>query len=257
MSDELSIPQPGYGGARRHRGGMDPDTLRLLKIAGLIGGGVALVVAGSAVLRHRSNGGEVPVIQADTKPVRFKPENPGGLQVPGMNNEILAGGGDGTTSKLAPAPEAPDLKALTAPPPPVIATPPVVAATPAPVAPPAVAKLAPAAPVPASKPAPAAVPAPVPAAVEKKPAPAPATGKPATVQLAAVSSEAAAKTEWQTLTHKYPELLTGHQPTISKTERDGKTFWRVRTTGFADVAQARTFCEKVRAKGGGCTVADF
>jgi hypothetical protein len=77
------------------------------------------------------------------------------------------------------------------------------------------------------------------------------------VQLAALGSEAAAHTEWQLLTKKLPDLLNGHQPTYSHTEHDGHTFWRLRTSGFADVAQARTFCEHVRAKGAGCSVADF
>jgi hypothetical protein len=31
-------------------------------------------------------------------------------------------------------------------------------------------------------------------------------------------------------------------------------FWRVRTAGFQDVAQAQSFCARVRTAGGGCTV---
>ena len=54
-----------------------------------------------------------------------------------------------------------------------------------------------------------------------------------------------------------PDVLGSRQPTIIKVERDGKTLWRLRSAGFTDVPQARTFCDKVRAKGGSCTVADF
>ncbi len=54
-----------------------------------------------------------------------------------------------------------------------------------------------------------------------------------------------------------PDLLNGHQPNYTRTERDGRTFWRVRTSGFGDLAQAHSFCDHVRAKGGGCSVAEF
>jgi hypothetical protein len=96
------------------------------------------------------------------------------------------------------------------------------------------------------------------AAVPAKPvAPPTASGHSATVQLAAVSSEEAARGEWQTLSKRMPDLLGGRQPSYSRTEHDGHTFWRVRTAGFADGAQARGFCEKVRAKGAGCSVTEF
>jgi hypothetical protein len=77
------------------------------------------------------------------------------------------------------------------------------------------------------------------------------------VQLAAVSSEAAAKSEWQRLQQRMPDLLDSRQPAISKIDRDGHILWRVRTGGFSDSAQATVFCERVRAKGAGCSVADF
>jgi hypothetical protein len=77
------------------------------------------------------------------------------------------------------------------------------------------------------------------------------------VQLAALPTEDAARSEWQHLAKRMPDLLNGRQPSISRTERSGHVFWRVRTSGFADVAQARAFCDHVRAKGGGCSVADF
>jgi hypothetical protein len=84
-----------------------------------------------------------------------------------------------------------------------------------------------------------------------------ASGHPAMVQLAALTSEDAARKEWQLLAKRMPELLTGRQPVFSRFDRDGHVFWRVRTTGFADPAQAHAFCDHVRAKGGGCSVADF
>jgi cell division septation protein DedD len=82
-------------------------------------------------------------------------------------------------------------------------------------------------------------------------------GKGALVQLAAVRSEADAKSEWDRLSKRMPDLLAQRHPAISKTDHDGQTLWRVRTGGFADVTQAKDFCDRVRAKGTGCTVADF
>ena len=75
--------------------------------------------------------------------------------------------------------------------------------------------------------------------------------------MAALASEEAAKAEWQQLGHRLPDLFGHRQADISKIERDGHTYWRVRTGGFSDLAQATQFCERVRAKGAGCSVADF
>jgi cell division septation protein DedD len=82
-------------------------------------------------------------------------------------------------------------------------------------------------------------------------------GKGTLVQLAALSSEDAARTEWTRLEKRMPDLFNSRQPAVSKFEREGKTFWRLRTGGFSDIAQATAFCEQVRAKGNGCSIAAF
>lgn len=302
VSDEVSIPNAAYRAHRPVQTGMEPGTKRLLIIAGGLGGILVAVIAASALM-GRSTPTEVPVVQADSRPIRVKPENPGGMQVVGAGAEIFSGGGDNTVTRLAPAAEAPDPKGLRSEParkvapaaldaakahhaapllpvPDETAAHPATAGTPAPGAAPDAARVAakpdaphagasapaptppkPAAAQPAKPVAPvqmaAVSPPPAPGAVapqtEKRPA---AAGK-AIVQLAALSTEEAARTEWQALVKRMPDLLTGRQPVFVKTERDGRTFWRVRTTGFGDVNDAKAFCEKVRAKGGGCTVAEF
>ncbi len=231
MSDDLSIPSPTYR-IPRHRHGMDPATRRLAFIAGGLGATLLLVVGGWTVIGHRT--AAVPVVQADNRPIRVKPENPGGLQVAGANEDILSGGSESKVGKLAPPPEAPAPQELQSPPPVVAASPPAAAATPAPAKPVA------------AKPD---------AAPDKHPATPAAKG--ALVQLAAVNSEDAAKSEWQRLSKRLPDLLGQRKPAFVKAERDGRTLWRVRTGGFSDVAQATSFCEKMRAKGVGCLVAEF
>jgi len=217
---------------------MDPATRRLALIAAGLGGALLLVIGGSSLLGHRS--GTVPVVQADPRPIRVKPENPGGMQVAGANEDILSGDTASTDGKLAPPPETPEPQALRAPPRAAPAPVPAPAQPPVAVAPPAPPK-----PV-AEKPT---------AAPEKHPA-APVVAKSTLVQLAAVHSEEAAKSEWQRLTKRLPDLAR-HQPAFSKTDHDGHVLWRVRAGGFADTAQATSFCEKARAKGLGCSVADF
>ena len=76
----------------------------------------------------------------------------------------------------------------------------------------------------------------------------------AVVQLAALDSEEAAHDKWAELSKRFPALLGDRQPVYIQAQRDGHTFWRVRTTGFQDVTQAQNFCARVRTAGGGCTV---
>jgi cell division septation protein DedD len=246
LSDDLSIPNPTYRVPRRRRG-MDSGTRRLALIAGGLGVALIAVVGGWELMGHR--GTTVPVVQADNRPVRVKPDNPGGMQVAGANEDILSGGTESAAGKLAPPPEAPEPMALRAPTP--AAPPPVAVPAPAPAlapAPPPIALATPTRPVVAAKPAEPTV--------EKRPVAAP-SGNGALVQLAAVRSEDAAKSEWERLSKRLPELLGPRHPAFSKTEHDGRTLWRVRTGGFADVPQATSFCEKVRAKGAACSVAEF
>jgi hypothetical protein len=85
---------------------------------------------------------------------------------------------------------------------------------------------------------------------------APTRPKPVTVLLSTAKSEAEAQQDWDRLAKKAPELFRDHRALYQKTEERGPTPWRLRTGGFADAAQAKAFCDKVKAKGGQCTVID-
>lgn len=249
MSDELSIPSPTYRIPRQRRG-LDPLTRKLALIACGVGGVLIVGIGGWTVLGHRNTA--VPVVQAENGPIRVKPTNPGGMQISGASEDIMSGGSTPGDGKLAPAPEAPNpqgMRAQTAPP--AKPAPAAMAALPAP--PPAVLPTGPVKQV-AEKPLAAPDKHAAVALAPERPAP---VGAGTLVQLAAVGSEQAAKDEWQRLSHRLPELLQQHHAAISKTEHDGRTLWRVRTGGFSDVAQATAFCERIRAKGAGCSVATF
>jgi hypothetical protein len=268
---------------------MDPATRRLAIFAGAIGGSLLLLVGVWSFTGHRHSG--VPVIEADPRPLRVKPANPGGLQVEGANDPILSGEQD-SKEAMAPPPETPAPQALkaqeqaAATPPPEAAPATIAPKIAAPAAPPAAAappppveKSAPALRAPRIAAAPMTEPAPTPrpqrpslaarqetlpparpaaiAAPQAAATGARAAAGPAVVQLAALDSEERARQEWERVSHRYGELLAGHAPSISRVEHAGKTFWRLRTGGFADAAQATMFCERVKAKGGGCAVASF
>ncbi len=296
MPDDLRIPDVGVnvrgraplssdaapGGYRARRAGsaQGRDWMKL-GAAGL-GGLLLLGMGGYAVLgRHAST---VPVIEADSRPIRVKPDNPGGMQIAGADESTLS---DDRTSRdgMAPAAEVPAPQALraqmqqaapaapTAAPPAVAA--PTAAATPAapssgpapvdPAAPKPAAAAAstgasplpdtPASPA-AKTAAPLAIARPVAKELSKdsgKPAPGGAT----MVQLGALSSEDAARAEWQRLARRLAGGLDGKQPTITKVERDGNSFWRLRTGGFADIADATAFCARLKGKGAPCAIASF
>jgi SPOR domain len=271
VSEELEMPSAATYRVPRRRG-MDAGTKRLAVIAcGL--GAALLAVVGIWSVGERQ-GGRLPVVEADSRPLRVKPDNPGGLQLAGTNDEILSGESGPQNGKLAPPPESPAPQALR--------TPPQAARSPESggavgsvdsVAPPSPARATPAAPVQAVHASTVQTPA-QPAETQRAETPraetprkdavsraATSSASPgshaAEVQLAALGSEEAAKAEWDRLAKRMPDLLNGRRPAVSKTEREGRTYWRLRTGGFSDIAQATSFCERVRAKGAGCSLASF
>ncbi len=295
MREELNIGQGRFAsatsGASMDIGGVnanfrvprrtDASTSNPRKMA-YVAGGIAVVlvgiVAASSLSTSRHGGSGVPVVEADSRPLRVKPDKAGGMAME-TGDEVLSANEKPGTETLAPAPEAPAPAALkrqaleaaqaeaaaqaarvaAAQPPAPVAAAPVAAAPAAPsVAAPPAAHVA----APPARPAAAPVHTAASAPVVTKPAIAPvpaapaAAAKPAagghSVQLAALVSEQAAQAEWDRIAKKSPALFAGHKPAITKFERDGKTFWRLRTTGFADPAQAAAFCNKAKADGLAC-----
>lgn len=74
------------------------------------------------------------------------------------------------------------------------------------------------------------------------------------VQLAAAQSAQRAEAEWRRLRQDAPKLTDGHQPAVSAAEVNGHQVWRLRTAGFADVAEASAFCTGIRAVNADCWV---
>jgi Flp pilus assembly protein TadD len=74
------------------------------------------------------------------------------------------------------------------------------------------------------------------------------------VQLGAFNSETAARDEWVCLQQKVPDLLAGRDGAITTVERNGTTFWRLRTWGFPDQDAARAFCSQIKAATPRCMV---
>ncbi|MGA3002298.1 MAG: SPOR domain-containing protein [Acetobacteraceae bacterium] len=85
---------------------------------------------------------------------------------------------------------------------------------------------------------------------------APPRPKPFTVQISTAKSEADAQLDWDKLAKKLPDLFRDRRALFQKTDEHGPTPWRLRTGGFADAAQAKAFCDKVKAKGGQCSLVD-
>ena len=246
MPNDIHIPNaidagPVRSSYRARRPGMDRGTKYLLLAAAGLGGLLLAGMASWALIGGHS--AVIPVIEADSRPIRVKPEDAGGLQVVGTEDQVM--GGQGTrTQSMAPAAETPAPQALRAQSP---TQPRAPAAAPT-------ADVQPEAAAPSAPPA-AAVQRPAAPAQATRPAALPAAGP--VVQLAAVDSERTAQSEWQRLAKRMPDLLGDRRPLLQRADHDGRAVWRVRTGGFADIAEATSFCARVRSKGSACAIANF
>lgn len=218
--------------------------------------------------------GETPLVRADTTPIRRKPDNPGGLEVPDRDKLVYNRvRGDDVTEPVQlnagpelpvakPEPKEPEAPAIGAEydrkvaggvevpdtePDAALLDEPVTAAVtaePEPVKP-EPAKPEPAKPEPA-KPAPAPAQTPAPAS-----APAAVKAGGYAVQLGAFGTEAAASQAWVTAQAKHASLkkLTME---IAPLAKDGKTLYRLRGAGLAEKAAADAVCASLKAAGQAC-----
>jgi hypothetical protein len=90
----------------------------------------------------------------------------------------------------------------------------------------------------------------------RTPAPAaPARGGSYVVQVSAQKSETEAQSSYRALQAKYPSVLSGREPTISRAELGASgTWYRVQVGAFATSEQATAFCDNLKAAGGQCIV---
>lgn len=274
------IEIPPYVAERPQRPGPDPAIKRMIIAAGVIAAAlIAVTLIWTGIHPHF---GPTPTIAPPSGPMRTAPANPGGLQVPGAQQQIMSGVAPTGPPKLAQGAEIPDFAKLNAE---VAAARQKRAATQAPPkAPPATTHgpatasteaIAPAGPPAASQalPLPPALPpelataqtgsnvAPSNAAPSSTPAtpaqPAPGMASSAgahTVQFAALTSKKGAMTAWQHLTARVPGLFQGKTPVIVPGSVKGKTYYRLRIGGFATAGAAQDFCAKAKAKGISCYV---
>lgn len=268
------VPVPAYRLGRKEGGG---PPWRLFIIAGsvlAVGAVVAALVWGFS----RGSGRQAPVIEADGRPVKVRPDNPGGLRVPNQDELIFDRNRNARPANqggLAPEAENPRVDQLRAQLAERAAQ--ETARTAPPASAPAAAPQGPAAntaprtgdaaqrrPAPsgtAPSPAPPSttsalsapsLPAPVPQNADRF---APVPNGRVQVQLGSLPSEAAAQADWQRLQRRAPELLSNRRPTVQALDREGQTtLYRLRTGGFADAATARAFCEEMKGRNIPCLV---
>ena len=72
------------------------------------------------------------------------------------------------------------------------------------------------------------------------------------VQFGAYDSPEAARGVWDTLDVKFGEFLRGKQRVVQEAVSGGKTFYRLRAMGFADINDARRFCAALVADRQAC-----
>lgn len=246
-SDEY-FTEPQEPEARPRRRGLIAGAAALLVIGVFAGG---LWFAYHQGLRHAGVGvtGDVPLIRADNRPTKVKPENPGGMEFPDRDKLIYTQK-RAAVEHLLPPPEKP-LPRPTAPPPiSAVGTVPAAPAVPEGGSPGAAAVPPAQSPQPAAKPASAAKPA-----VAKATAPRgmPAQGGGARIQLGAVRSEEAAQHEWERIRRANPDLLGSLSATPVRADLGEKgVYYRIQTGPIAD---ADRICGELKRRNVGCIIA--
>lgn len=226
-----------------------------------------VVMAGSAsalwlAYRVSSRGAvpdSVPLIHADTRPTKIRPEEPGGMQIPNQDRLVFSQlPGQGSVEKLLPPPETPlprpappqdslaEAAPSAAPPPPAAPTgPSATALQPPPATPPSAAMAM-------TPPAPAASPPPQ-IAVQPNPSPPSPDHRGYRLQLGSVRTPEGAKQEWDRLKRLNSDLLGALGFTAERAALGERgTFYRIQAGPIADSESAERICGELRHRNIGC-----
>ena len=175
---------------------------------------------------------QVPLIRADTSPVKIKPDKVGGMAIPDRDDPIYAMRSNPNQAEHILGPPETPLPRPAAPPP---APPQVAAVQPPPAASAAQPALAPATP----KPAPAAPPA--------------AAGLPIKVQLASLRTPDEARDEWQRIKRENDDLLGKFSAVAVRADLGDRGIWyRVEVGPVGDRAAALRLCKALKDRNLGC-----
>jgi len=228
-------------------------TVLTLLVMGLFSGGLWLAYI--EVTRHAGGepaSGGVPLIRADERPTKVKPEQPGGMEIPDRD-KLIYNPARPVVEHLLPPPEKPMTRPLPSP----TAPSQTEAAGSQPSAPP------PAAGMPEN--APTATPASQPQthaagrAAQAGPAPPKSAGTKAggiRLQLGSVRSEDAARQEWERIKRKSTDLLGNLSATPIRTDLGDKgIYYRIETGPLADQAAAERICSELKQRSIGCIIA--
>lgn len=191
----------------------------------------------------------VPLIKADPNPIKVKPEQPGGLQVPDRNMMIYnERPGGPPVEKLLPPPEQPQARPVA--PPPAAVQPQQLAMAP---------QAGSAPPLPAVKPF-----TPEPVAPHAGPAARPGTpeaigadrGGHIRLVLASLKTPDEARAEWARLKRASPDILGKMTADAVRADLGEKGVWyRIEAGSFAHPAAAERVCRELKAHHLGCSVA--
>jgi hypothetical protein len=229
--------------------------LAALLVMGFFAGGLWL--AYHEGLRHATGGaagsGEVPLIRADERPTKVKPEKPGGMEIPDRDKLIYTQK-RAAVEHLLPPPEKPMARpgapssAVQPEPPPLSAAPPNApgAVTSAPATPAEPQQIAAKPPTKAAPESPGAAKS---ASLQSSPAKTGATR----IQLGSVHSEDAARQEWDRIKRTNSDLLGSLSATPVRADLGDKgVFYRIQTGPITD---AERLCGELRRRNVGCIIA--
>jgi len=229
-------------------------TALVLLVMGLFGGGLWFAYVQGT--RHAGGGdaasGTIPLIRADERPTKVKPEKPGGMEIPDRD-KLIYNPTRPVVEHLLPPPEKP----LPRP------TPPPPSPSPQREQPPATTSSTPASP---SAPLSAAIPQAQQSAAAPPGKPAPPQAAPpktaatgaggARLQLGSVRSEDAARQDWERIRRKNADLLGTLSATPIRADLGEKgIYYRILTGPVADQAAAERICGELKQRSVGCIVA--
>jgi outer membrane biosynthesis protein TonB len=231
-------------------------TALALLVMGLFGGGLWFAyVQGTRHALGDAAGASVPLIRADERPTKVKPERPGGMEIPDRD-KLIYNPARPAVEHLLPPPEKPLPRPGPPPNPPVQAEQPPATPTNPPASTPANPPAAPPAATTRAQQSAAAAPgkAPQPA----QPAPpktATAAAGGARLQLGSVRSEDDARQECERIKRKNADLLGTLSATPIRADLGEKgVYYRIQTGPVADQAAAERICSELKQRNVGCII---